>query len=1714
MQRTALAVGISVLALLGLAGQVRAACNLIPGQRIGFASVQGRANRPFAAPGEAVEVSTRKCDTGTGLTATASDHVVTVLYTPPTGAPTAVVLTAASDCSALASRMAACEASLGGAAFCVPGGEAGLGIVEREGIRALQFRFPDTDARCSGGGDDGTACRTDADCDGSCLPDDDDRTLTGPALIAVTGAADALPCGVTSCADASGTTACVDRFFLDTGACEASLQLASFPQFTALPPPNPYSRECVEQSPPCNDPVPAADEMHLAIDSNGNALLPITWDGVREVLDGEPVARLVQASIALPITLAGASFTKSFAPDGREIAPVFEPVPGAGTFLTLLGSADAPYTILRIARRSDTFQVCAGGDNDGLPCNLDTECPGGSCDPTTCVGGSSHGQTCANDSMCPSGECGDALFDLSALLSEGTTVVERNATIAGLCQDDPSIVCTPGSCPSGPCVTYKLEAGAPVPLDDLVARDELSDFTITERVDGQDRNGDGDQDDLVVTMRNAKTGALEPLGAPAGCGLTGTPVGRAAMRVSVPPVRLPAGTTEGDLLAFLESETGQNGCDLTGDGDVTDAVLRVFREGSPAIELTEGLDLGVDAYPLVNGRSLAISNGKVFYRASETQLASYLTERMVGDEGAEVFGPTGTFNPSLDDDGILAAWDSDAAIDGGDGNGLRDVYVDNLIWGPPERFSFAFGGGDANGASRNPTVMSVFFGHVAYESDATNLTSDPDNNGVTDVFATRMTNIGPTHRVSLANGSADEAVGGGSRNAHINNSEQVVFESDAVNLVATDTNGVTDVFMRRVAGSVTERLSVASGTGAEADGASYHPHLEVSTGVEVVFASQATNLVAGDTNTCPGFAMAGSCPDIYLHAITDSEPSLATTERISFGVGGIEPNGECDHPYISSNGFVVYDSLATNLVSGDTNGERDVFVRDRVLGITERVSVVTGGAQGNGPSTAKGISPNGRYVIFTSTATNLAPNDSNGAEDVFVHDRTTRSTVRVNLATNSVPTAGDVPYVGKAVVTNDASAWFASAAPDVVPGDTNGVSDIFSYGVDQSDPLGIDAEIFPTGSLQETVLRVFDTANPGPPISSCPVDQVEVVDGTAVFLRLETFDGTDDCPAGDLDGTNAAGERDQYVVHVWDGSGAPTNLGLAAKTMAVSSSVIAAHGELNDGEHADETGYRLAVHGFCTPGPSCAWKYPADGARPLLTTAVQSPRVAGNLVATTVVETPVDDTPTLGVTPRDLNGDGDTLDDDVLYVYDAAASKVTNVKSVATDFVVGERTTSAVCDVQLVAFRANEAAQGDGSLNGDADTDDEVLHVYDAVSGKTLNVGSAATACTFAACDPRVPYRITGTKVTFLTREQDQNGLDLNGDGDADDTVIRVYDYCGEVVTTLGPVRNETEVDPTVPVDENDCGVVVAPVGRCDVGVTCTGTADCPSGSYCDTDSCNVGLGTCARQTELACGTDADCQRCIMRVPAACVTDDDCPFDGTCEPHLVTASACTADGDGDGVPDGNDVCPDDANPAGYDGDGDGVGDVCDVAPFECAPAPRTDCKEPTALKATLVMKDKSPDSKDGMVWKWSAGEATTLAELGDPLVEQSWIMCLYDQTAPPSQPMLRASIPAGGVCAGKPCWKATGTKGFKYGDKELTPSGVMGMTQKIGVAGKAKLVLKAKGEPLEMPLLEEIGAPFHVQLQNPSGVCFSATYSNPLVQRSDLLKAKGGPGLQ
>ena len=118
-----------------------------------------------------------------------------------------------------------------------------------------------------------------------------------------------------------------------------------------------------------------------------------------------------------------------------------------------------------------------------------------------------------------------------------------------------------------------------------------------------------------------------------------------------------------------------------------------------------------------------------------------------------------------------------------------------------------------------------------------------------------------------------------------------------------------------------------------------------------------------------------------------------STERVSLGLDGVQGDGPSYEPAISADGrFVAFQSEATNLVPGDTNSAPDVFVRDRKTGRTQRVSVRSDGAQGNGTSAAPAISADGRFVAFYSDATNLVPGDTNDQGDVFVHDRQTGTT--------------------------------------------------------------------------------------------------------------------------------------------------------------------------------------------------------------------------------------------------------------------------------------------------------------------------------------------------------------------------------------------------------------------------------------------------------------------------------------------------------------------------------------------------------------------------------------------------------------------------------------------------------------------------------------------------------------------------------------------------
>jgi hypothetical protein len=143
--------------------------------------------------------------------------------------------------------------------------------------------------------------------------------------------------------------------------------------------------------------------------------------------------------------------------------------------------------------------------------------------------------------------------------------------------------------------------------------------------------------------------------------------------------------------------------------------------------------------------------------------------------------------------------------------------------------------------------------------------------------------------------------------------------------------------------------------------------------------------------------------------------------------------------------FVAFQVNGGGLVRGDTNGVGDIYVRDRREQATTRVSLSSTGGQGKKASTVAAISATGRFVVFDSIASNLVPGDTNRVSDVFVHDRWSRSTTRVSLsATGSQGNAASaLPTLSAAITADGRRAAFASDATNLVPNDTNALGDIF-----------------------------------------------------------------------------------------------------------------------------------------------------------------------------------------------------------------------------------------------------------------------------------------------------------------------------------------------------------------------------------------------------------------------------------------------------------------------------------------------------------------------------------------------------------------------------------------------------------------------------------------------------------------------------------------------
>ena len=626
----------------------RAGCNLIPQAQPVFRGTLGTLDRPFAGPGDFVELHVRPgvCDGASpGLGTDPSALVVTLLFTPAGGPKRAVVLTTQS-CSdvALTAQLATCAATPGmsnGGVACVQMNQSGpvdMGIITRsDGAPRLRFRFPNTDAIVAPGGDD--------------------HTLAGPATIAVTSVGAPLPCGlVTSTCEnqaiALGLLGCVDAIFARDGTCDPHPD-PTFAHFTALPAPTDYETNCYTETPPC---TATADETRLTLDSDGNLLVPVHWQGILVHDATSPVPRLLRTTLKPPAPVAVPSdlFVTSLTPEGQRLPPIFEPqfdpAASAAGALAFFGSVDVADTVLRIARHRG---VCQGGTNDGAACASTLDCNDAPC-PDACTGGARDGLACDNDDDCTNGgHCG-VNYDVAAFAAfaaNGGPIVLPRASVDGICQVAPHAACaSDGECQGTDdvCVAYALEAQNSVSLDSLVTKtDDLRAFTAAESLDGIDRTGDGDVDDVVVTLQDRASGQIQPLGAPngfapggaplPGCGLTGTPEGRAILEVRSGPFTLPALAFEGHIAAFIESEFGEGRCDENGDGDQADGILRVFTV--PGNERTAGISppRAVDPALLINGRSLAVSSGRVFFRSFEASLdADFSRHHTLGDTVLEV----------------------------------------------------------------------------------------------------------------------------------------------------------------------------------------------------------------------------------------------------------------------------------------------------------------------------------------------------------------------------------------------------------------------------------------------------------------------------------------------------------------------------------------------------------------------------------------------------------------------------------------------------------------------------------------------------------------------------------------------------------------------------------------------------------------------------------------------------------------------------------------------------------------------------------------------------------------------------------------------------------------------------------------------------------------------------------------------------------------------
>jgi Tol biopolymer transport system component len=414
----------------------------------------------------------------------------------------------------------------------------------------------------------------------------------------------------------------------------------------------------------------------------------------------------------------------------------------------------------------------------------------------------------------------------------------------------------------------------------------------------------------------------------------------------------------------------------------------------------------------------------------------------VSSDGSPGYRPT--YSPEISSNGAhIVFWTNDPGLTTGLINGQPDVFVRHHRTGITQLVSVSTTGVSAMGSSYEPSISSD--GRwIAFESTAENLILT-DTNYQRDIFVRDM-QAGITERVSRGNGAESN---GNSFGATISGDGRfVAYQSWATNLTSNDMNGWQDVFLFDRQTGLTQCLSLDS-SGATGNGFSTAAAISED-GQFVTFVSTSSNLVPADSN---------GLPDIFLF-----DRSTGNLELVSQDSNGVQGNSTSTLPSISADGrYVAFGSLSTNLIGNDTNGLPDIFLRDRLNGTTERISVSSSGLEANSSSFECSVSADGNQIAFRSYASNLVNGDLNAFADIFLHDRLSGETIMISVSSTGLPANGrsELPSIsddGKLVT-------YQSLAQSLVVGHSNIVEDIF---------------LWDEGPVFDTIALIGpSTANPG-----------------------------------------------------------------------------------------------------------------------------------------------------------------------------------------------------------------------------------------------------------------------------------------------------------------------------------------------------------------------------------------------------------------------------------------------------------------------------------------------------------------------------------------------------------------------------------------------------------------------------------------------------------